>query len=467
MRAESKLSILGLGPGSRQLMTRQACQALKEAEIVVGYRPYLDLISDLLAGKRVVSSGMGGEVERAKAAADLLEEGSVALVSSGDPNVYGMAGLGLEVLDDLSRAEVVPGVTAFTAASCWAGITFRHSVAAISLSDLLTPWTDIERRLRLAALLGMPTALYNPKSKRRDWQLDRALEIFGEKSRVLVARMVGRPGQEIFWSDAGEILEKEETRDKIDMFTLLILSGQGMAHIPAAEEALINVVGIGPAAGDQLTLEAERLLESSAIILGAKRYLEMVRGSVQAQMISDESPYPDRIAARLEEALAAMARGERATILTGGDPSIFSAAWRYLQGLEGFKGLQAHVAPGVSAFSAAASRAGAPLVNDFALLSGPEHQAAALSEAGFGVAIYNLAASELPSLLNQIEPKRPCLLARDVGRKGEFCLAARAGDLQEARVLGSRFTLLVSSAGSYLQEGRIIARRGYQTKYGY
>jgi precorrin-3B C17-methyltransferase len=462
---KSKLSILGLGPGSRQLMTRQAALALQEADTVVGYRPYLDLISDLLAGKRVVSSGMGGEVERAKAAAELLEEGSVALVSSGDPNVYGMAGLGLEVLDDLNRAEVVPGVTAFTAASCWAGITFCRSVAVISLSDLLTPWTDIEKRLRLAALLSIPTALYNPRSKRRDWQLDRALEIFGEKVPVLVARMVGRPGQEIYWSDAGEILDKEETRDKIDMFTLLLLSGQGMAHIPAAEESLINVVGTGPAAGSQLTLEAERLLESSATVLGAKRYLEMVSGSVKGQIISDQSPYPDRIAARLKEARAVAERGEKVAILTGGDSSIFSAAWRYLQGLEGSR--RAHVAPGVSAFSAVASRAGAPLVNDFALLSRLQPQAAALIDAGFGVVIYNLAASELPSLLNLIEPARPCLLARDVGREGEFCLVARAGDLQEADVKGSRFTFLVSSASSYLKEGRIIARRGYQTKYGY
>jgi precorrin-3B C17-methyltransferase len=465
MRGESKLSIVGLGPGSRQLMTRQAALALQEAEIVVGYRPYLDLISDLLKGKRVVSSGMGGEVERAKAAADLLEEGSVALVSSGDPNVYGMAGLGLEVLDDLSRAEVVPGVTAFTAASCWAGITFRRCVAVVSLSDLLTPWTDIERRLRLAAELGMPTALYNPKSKRRDWQLDRALEIFGEKARVLVARMVGRPGQEIFWSDTGEILEKEEARSKIDMFTLLIIAGQEMAHVPAAEESPLNVVGIGPAAGEQLTLEAERLLDSSAVILGAERYLEMVRGSVQAQMKSNDSPYPERIAARLKATREALDRGERAAILTGGDPSIFSASWRYLRGLEGSR--RVHLAPGVSAFSAAASRGGAPLVNDFALLSRLQPRAAALSEAGFGVVIYNLAASELPSLLEPIEPARPCLLARDVKRQSEFLLAAKAGELREARVVGSRFVLLVSSAGSYLKEGRIIARRGYQTKYGY
>jgi precorrin-3B C17-methyltransferase len=465
MRGEGKLSILGLGPGGRQLMTRQALRTLQEAEIVVGYRPYLYLISDLLEGKRVVSSGMGGEVERAKAAADLLEEGSVALVSSGDPNVYGMAGLGLEVLDDPRRAEVVPGVTAFTAASCWAGITFRRSVAVISLSDLLTPWMDIERRLRLAAELGIPTAVYNPRSKRRDWQLEKALEIFGEKARVLVARMVGRPAQEIFWSSAGELLGKEEIRDKIDMFTLLIISGQGMAHIPAAEQAPINVVGIGPAAGDQLTLEAESLLSSSAVILGAKRYQEMVEPAVQARIRGHDTPYQERIASRLEEARTAMERGERVAILTGGDPSIFSAAWRYLKGLQPSQ--RAHLAPGISAFSAAASRAGAPLVNDFALLSRPEPQAAALSKAGFGVAIYNLAASELPSLLNLIEPAGPCLLARDVGRVGEFLLAAEAGDLGEARVEGSRFTLIMSSASSYLKGGRIIARRGYQTKYGY
>jgi precorrin-3B C17-methyltransferase len=98
----------------------------------------------------------------------------VALVSSGDPNVYGMAGLGLEMAARPASVEIVPGVTSFTAASCRAGLAFRECVAAVSLSDLLTHWPQIEGRLRLAAETRMPVALYNPKSRRRDWQLLRA-----------------------------------------------------------------------------------------------------------------------------------------------------------------------------------------------------------------------------------------------------------------------------------------------------
>ncbi|HII07343.1 MAG TPA: hypothetical protein HA349_08555, partial [Methanotrichaceae archaeon] len=106
MPSESKLYIVGIGPGSRALLTRKAKEAIADSESVVGYRPYLDLVSDLLEGKTVSSTGMGREVDRAREAVDLLDGGSVALISSGDPNVYGMAGLGLEVASgkvDLDR----------------------------------------------------------------------------------------------------------------------------------------------------------------------------------------------------------------------------------------------------------------------------------------------------------------------------------------------------------------------------
>ena len=189
-----RLSIVGIGPGSPRLRTAAATQAIRSADFVVGYRPYLELISDLLPGKQVFSSSMGKEVDRVATAVDLLEKGSVALVSSGDPNVYGMAGLGLELAEQPSAVEIVPGVTSFTAASCRAGLAFRECVAVISLSDLLTPWQQIEGRLRLAAETQMPVALYNPKSKRRDWQLLRALDICGPRD-VLVAKNVGRDGR--------------------------------------------------------------------------------------------------------------------------------------------------------------------------------------------------------------------------------------------------------------------------------
>ena len=187
MPSVNKLSIVGIGPGSPRLRTIAATRAIGSADYVVGYKPYLDLIGDLLPGKQVFSSCMGREVDRVAAAVDLLEKGSVALVSSGDPNVYGMAGLGLELAKKPSAVEIVPGVTSFTAAACLAGLAFRECVAVISLSDLLTPWQQIEGRLRLAAETAMPVALYNPRSLRRDWQLLRALEICGSRE-VLVAK---------------------------------------------------------------------------------------------------------------------------------------------------------------------------------------------------------------------------------------------------------------------------------------
>jgi len=181
MHPEGRLSIVGIGPGEASLRTLAAVDAIRGADYVVGYRPYLKLIEDLLPGKEVYSSGMRGEVDRVRAALDLLDRGSVALVSSGDANVYGMAGLGLEMAEHPAEVEVVPGVTSFTAAACRAGLLFRECVAVISLSDLLTPWEGIEGRLRQAADHGMPVALYNPQSKRRDWQLLRALDIYQDR----------------------------------------------------------------------------------------------------------------------------------------------------------------------------------------------------------------------------------------------------------------------------------------------
>jgi len=220
------LYIVGIGPGPAYLRTRAACSAVLSADCVVGYRPYLDLISDLLPGKAVYSSGMGGEVDRVRAAVELMEKGSVALVSSGDANVYGMAGLGLEIAPRPDEVQIIPGVTSFTAAACRAGLFFRESVAVVSLSNLLTPWPDIEARLRLAGEMNMPVALYNPRSHKRDWQLLRALEMAGERD-VLIARNVGRAGEEIFWSTSERLAEDESLRGRIDMNTLLILSGRG------------------------------------------------------------------------------------------------------------------------------------------------------------------------------------------------------------------------------------------------
>jgi precorrin-3B C17-methyltransferase len=123
----------------------------------------------------------------------------------------------------------------------------------------------------------------------------------------------------------------------------------------------------------------------------------------------------------------------------------------------------------VSAFSAVAARAGAPLINDFVLFGGLNgaKSAASMAGAGYAVVVYNVRGHEIQPILQEIDPKRPCVLARDVGRQDEEAMALTAEDLLEAKPNGFRFTLLIASAHSYIREGRIIAKRGYETKYSY
>ena len=460
----NRLSIVGIGPGSPELRTSAATEAIISSDFVVGYRPYLELIKDLLPGKRVFSSGMGREVDRVRMALDLLEEGSVALVSSGDPNVYGMAGLGLEMAERPSDVKIVPAVTAFTAASCRAGLFFRESVCAISLSDLLTPWPEIEGRLRLAAEMRLPIALYNPISRRRDWQLLKALEICGRRE-ALLARDIGRPGEETVFTSSDRLVEDEKTRESINMTTLVILLGQGTFRGPASVRAAINLVGIGPGRATNLTQEARSILAGSEKVFGAERYLKSIEGVTAAQKVTHTGPCPERMAARYDEASAVADRGGQATILTGGDPSIFSSGWRILD--RAAKPI--HISPGVSAFSCVAARAGAPLVGDFALLSSgrePE-KASLLARSGFAVVVYNLKAEEIAPILEAVNPCLPVALARDVDRAGESAIVLNAADLLDARPSGFRFTLILASHSSYIRDGRIIARRGYENKYSY
>lgn len=462
--AGGRLSIVGIGPGSQKLRTAAASRAILSADYVVGYRPYLELIGDLLPGKKVFSSGMGGEVERVRTAIDLQEQGRVALVSSGDPNVYGMAGLGLEMAEKPSEVEIVPAVTSFTAASCQAGLFFRECVCAISLSDLLTPWNEIEGRLRLAAETQMPVALYNPRSRRRDWQLLRALAITGKRD-VIVAKDVGREGEQILFTSSESLIEDESLRESINMTTLVIILGRGTFRGHAANEAAINIVGIGPGDSDNLTEEAGGILAGSDRIFGAQRYLDLIEGVSSAQKVSHSGPCPERMAARREEAAKVAGAGGRAAVLTGGDPSIFSSGWRIINGSE----LPVHICPGVSAFSSVAAKAGAPLVGDFALLSSGRDPdwISNLSGAGFALAVYNVKGEEIPPLLERLDPGRPVVLAQDVNRSDERTIILRAEDMLALRPSGSRFTLIVASAKSEIRDGRIITKRGYESKYSY
>lgn len=177
------LFVIGIGPGGRSHLTQRAVEALAASEVVVGYTLYIDLLRDLLAGKEVVSTGMTREVERCRAAVDLALQGrTVAVVSTGDPGVYGMAGLVLELLAEADPeghvgVEIVPGVSAVHAAASRLGAPLMTDFAVISLSDLLTPWEAIRKRLEAAASADFVVALYNPRSRKRVRHLEEACEI--------------------------------------------------------------------------------------------------------------------------------------------------------------------------------------------------------------------------------------------------------------------------------------------------
>lgn len=209
-----KIYVIGLGPGSGDLMTRMAVRALEGCDCVAGYGLYLSLIEGLIEGKERIETGMTREVERCKAARDAALGGkTVALVSSGDAGVYGMAGPLLEVCEGCEvEIEVVPGITAACSGGALLGSPLTCDFACISLSDLLTPWEVIERRLRGAAAGDFSIALYNPASKKRTDALPRACEILLEtlppETVCGMVRQIGREGESRTLTTLGALAEQ-------------------------------------------------------------------------------------------------------------------------------------------------------------------------------------------------------------------------------------------------------------------
>jgi cobalt-precorrin 5A hydrolase/precorrin-3B C17-methyltransferase len=229
-RPRGELAIVGIGPGDPDWRTAEASRALAQASDVVGYGLYLDLIADAVAGKVRHAWPLGEEEARVRGALDLAAEGrSVALVSSGDAGIYGLASLVFELIDrDGSAAwkrlaiTVAPGVSALQAAAARAGAPLGHDFCAISLSDLLTPWPEIKRRLEAAAAGDFVVALYNPVSRRRRDQLIVARDLLLAKrpaaTPVVVARNLGRDGETIRLVRLDQL-----TAADVDMLTVLLI----------------------------------------------------------------------------------------------------------------------------------------------------------------------------------------------------------------------------------------------------
>ena len=218
--------VVGIGPGDRLCRTAAADAALAQADVLVGYRTYIDLVREEFADKPTFETAMLVEVERCREAVRLSREGKrVAVVCSGDAAVYGMASLILELTGPEDEVEVVPGVTAALTASALLGAPLAGDMAIVSLSDLLTPWDVIEKRLDAAARGDFCMAIYNPASKKRADYLRRAVDIIlrWQPDDVMCGwvRNIGREGQETRIMTLSELADAQ-----VDMFTTVIIGNR-------------------------------------------------------------------------------------------------------------------------------------------------------------------------------------------------------------------------------------------------
>ncbi len=229
-KSGGKLFLVGFGPGNHDHLTFRAKEAIGEAEVIIGYRTYVRLVRELIQGKEVHYTGMTEELERARKAVDFAYAGrKVALISSGDVGIYGMAGPALEILKEKGwtrgcgvEVEVVPGVTALSACGSILGAPIIHDFAAISLSNLLTPWEVIVRRIEAAAKADYVIALYNPKSGRRTQQIVETQKILLKHRRpdtpIGIVKSGLRQGQRVVQTTLTDMLNHE-----IGMLTTILI----------------------------------------------------------------------------------------------------------------------------------------------------------------------------------------------------------------------------------------------------
>ena len=229
----SKIYVVGIGPGEYEQMTMRAANALSSCDTIVGYTVYVDLVKEHFAGKEFLTTPMRKEVDRCILAFEEARKGkTVAMICSGDAGVYGMSGLMLEIGVDYPEVEVevIPGVTAATGGAAVLGAPLIHDFALISLSDLLTPWEKIEKRLLLASEADFVICLYNPSSHNRPDYLKKACEILLRYKRGETVcgyvRNIGREGEEAEILSLLQLMEAQ-----VDMFTTVFIGNSTTRRI--------------------------------------------------------------------------------------------------------------------------------------------------------------------------------------------------------------------------------------------
>lgn len=265
-----KIYVIGIGPGSERDLTIGARDILGKVDVVVGYKYYFQFVAHYLQpDAECVDTGMRQETARAREAFRFADEGKeVAVISSGDAGIYGMAPLIYEMAEELKsdiEIEVLPGISAFQTAASILGAPIGHDFCIISLSDLMTPWAKIERRIIAAAEADFITAIYNPKSVKRYWQIERLRELFLKErdanTPVGIVRQAGREDQEVTYTTLAEF-----DAEQIDMFTMVII---GNSQTFTTRNRMITPRGYyrekadkDTKLGQQIMIESFRTIES-------------------------------------------------------------------------------------------------------------------------------------------------------------------------------------------------------------
>jgi precorrin-3B C17-methyltransferase len=246
---KGKLYVVGIGPGHHDHMTYRAKQVIEESEVIIGYDTYVSLVEDLISGKEVYRYPMTQEVDRANQAIQFAENGRiVALVSSGDPGIYGMIGLIYEILADKKwnrgagiYVECVPGVSSLNSCSALVGSPLMTDFAVVSMSDLLVPWEMIVKRVEAAALGDYVTVIYNPASKKRVHQLQDTRDIFlkyrNPETPVAIVKGAYRESQAVVLTTLKDILNHS---DMLGMITTVIVGNSSTYNY---EGVMINPRG--------------------------------------------------------------------------------------------------------------------------------------------------------------------------------------------------------------------------------
>lgn len=220
-----KIYVIGMGPGKEEMMSIQAIKALEEADVIIGYTVYLELLGERFKDKELLSTPMRQEIERCRLTYEKAKEGkNVAIICSGDAGIYGMASLMLDIAEEYGNPtiEVIPGVTAAASGAAVLGAPLNHDFCVISLSDLLTPWEVIEKRLRCAIQGDFAIAIYNPSSHKRKDYLKRACDIMlqeadGNRACGYVEN-IGREGEQGNVCTLAQLRERE-----VNMFTTVFI----------------------------------------------------------------------------------------------------------------------------------------------------------------------------------------------------------------------------------------------------